>query len=300
MMLSQSREGCDTVLSQDESRKFALQASEMAGLLCGEGGVIELRALNVTPDYGNPKPMAGFFDERTILKDPIYNPLTQAAVSITARAEGVYCTQNPVHPDLLARCANRVSVAGNDGPAKDVDIVTRRWLLIDIDPVRRSKISASDTEKQAAKDVVDTVAASLAERGWPVPMLIDSGNGYHLYYRIDLPCDDGGLVKACLTALADKFDTDGAIVDPAVFNPSRIVKLPGTLARKGDSIPDRPHRRAMILSRPDEFAAVPHELLDALAAEAPKPAQRAVSRNAGQATPRAQRGSTSVAERARR
>ena len=39
-----------------------------------------------------------------------------------------------------------------------------------------------------------------------------------------------------------------------VANPSRILKLPGTWARKGDSVPDRPHRMARVLELPVEVS----------------------------------------------
>ena len=42
------------------------------------------------------------------------------------------------------------------------------------------------------------IAAHLAGLGWPAPVVIDSGNGAYLLYRIDLPNDDQAtaLVKA--------------------------------------------------------------------------------------------------------
>ena len=36
-----------------------------------------------------------------------------------------------------------------------------------------------------------------------------SGNGVHLFYRIDLPADDGGLVERALQTLAARFNGDG-------------------------------------------------------------------------------------------
>jgi hypothetical protein len=108
--------------------------------------------------------------------------------------------------------------------------------------------------------------------------LIDSGNGYYLLYRIDLPADDGGLVKRVLLALAQRFDTDAVKIDPAVFNPARICKVPGTWARKGDNTPERPHRESRLLEVPgcdnlDDLSGVnvlpvPTDLLEALAARA--------------------------------
>ena len=50
----------------------------------------------------------------------------------------------------------------------------------------------------------------------------------------DLPADDGGIVERILKALASRFDTDAVTIDTAVFNPSRITKVYGTVAKKGD------------------------------------------------------------------
>ena len=59
-------------------------------------------------------------------------------------------------------------------------------------------------------------------------------------------------------------------MDTTSGNPSRIWKLPGTIARKGDNTADRPHRLAHIIEAPDSFDVVPREKLVALAAVAPK------------------------------
>ncbi len=79
-------------------------------------------------------------------------------------------------------------------------------------------------------------------------------------------------------------------MDKGVHNPARIAKVPGTLARKGDATPDRPHRRGGILEIPAETRPVPVDLLDALAAEATPKASASVTGTASpQATPDAKR-----------
>ena len=90
----------------------------------------------------------------------------------------------------------------------------------------------------------------LALKIWPEPILSDSGNGAHLLYRVEVPASDAGCVKRCLQALAFRFDNDKVKIDEAVFNPSRIWKLYGTVSRKGDDMPDRLHRLARILEAP--------------------------------------------------
>ena len=57
-------------------------------------------------------------------------------------------------------------------------------------------------------------------------------------------------------------------LDQAVFNPARLTKLYGTMARKGDNTPDRPHRLARIISLPEARQPVPVELLKRIAQEA--------------------------------
>ena len=44
-------------------------------------------------------------------------------------------------------------------------------------------------EKKAAADKTHAVRDYLAQQGWPLSVVIDSGNGFQLVYRVDLPAD---------------------------------------------------------------------------------------------------------------
>lgn len=228
-------------LSPEEA---ALLLAEQYRLLVAPGQVVELRALNVQRGGGRPHVEAGFFDSDHLIE------MAKTALRISRYAKGVYFTLNPVHPDLLARRCNRIGWANEGELAKDKDVLHRRWLLIDADPIRDPLISASDGEKANAHRTILDVREFLRGRFWPDPILADSGNGYHLLYPIDLPAQDGSVVERILHALAQRFDSACVKIDQSVFNPARICKLPGTLARKGDSTPTRPHRRAKILEAP--------------------------------------------------
>jgi hypothetical protein len=221
----------------------ATKLAEQYRLLLAPGQVVELRALQVNRG-GRPHTEAGFFDIEH-LRD-----MAKVALGVTRFARGVYFTLNPLQPDLLARRQNRIDYANEGELAKDRDVLTRRWLLIDADPVRDSLISATEVEKAAARETIQAVREFLRGRSWPEPVLADSGNGFHLLYRIDLPADDGGLVEHILKALAARFDSDRVKIDQKVFNAARICNLPGTMARKGDHTPTRPHRRAALLEVP--------------------------------------------------
>ena len=104
-----------------------------------------------------------------------------------------------------------------------------------------------------------------------------SGNGYHLLYRIDLPVNDEtkDLVRDCLTALSERFDSAEVKIDSINFNPSRICKLYGTLAQKGSNTVERPFRQSQIISVPTQIEVTNTDMLEALAAEA-KPADKKI------------------------
>jgi putative DNA primase/helicase len=205
-------------------------------------------------------------------KPPIVRHYPSNAVSQMARdaqrlgkgAKGIYFLLNPLPPNW------------NGGPAKDSDIARRRWLLIDCDPKRTGTVSSTDAEKALAEEKAFDVATFLESQGWPEPVIADSGNGFHLLYRIALPADDGGLVARVLKVVAARFSDDQVDIDIKVGNASRICKLYGTLAAKGEDSPERPHRLSKVISVPDPIEIVPVELLRKLAREDEPPSALAV------------------------
>lgn len=203
-------------------------------------------------------------------------------------ADAIYFMLNPIRHSLHARAYGRIKeFEKGDNTTGDKEIISRTWLMIDLDAKRDAGISATDEEKAASLESADKVAAHLQGLGFPEPVRTDSGNGYHLYYRIDLPAEDDLLVHRCLEALAKLFNDEKVKVDLTVSNAARITKLPGTPVRKGDHTPDRPHRMARLLSAPDAIQHVPTDLLEALAGakdegskggEAPKKSSTAASK----------------------
>jgi hypothetical protein len=195
--------------------------------------------------------------------------MAEEALTLSGLAKGVYFTFNPLRLDLLARAANRLKSARKGDLATDADVLRRRWMLLDVDPVRVGGVSATNVEKSKAWEQIGQVRAYLDDLHWPRPVVADSGNGFHLLFRVDLPPDDGGLVKRTLQALAARFDNSDVAIDTSVHNPSRITKLYGTISAKGDSTADRPHRATAVLEVPDALAVVDEHLLGELAARAP-------------------------------
>lgn len=244
--------------SHDTDRPGIERLAGWLRLFVEPGQVVELLAFDVGKKGHT---VGGFFDAEHL------PDMAAAALSLSGRARGVYFTLNPLRPDLLDRSPNQVRQLGKGGGAEDADVRRRRWLFVDVDPVRPGGCSATDAEKAEAVERAEEVRRYLTERGWPEPIQADSGNGLHLLYRVDLPADDGGLVKRVLRALAARFDDADVMVDTKVFNPARIDKLYGTRACKGTETPDRPHRGSAVLHVPEPLEVVPRELLDSLAAD---------------------------------
>ena len=222
--------------------------------------LIEVRILK-TPK----KTISGYFDSLDLAVAAVEDAVDRYATTTAA----FYATMNSVTRAVHPRALNRLKPYA-DVTTVDADIQRRHYFLIDFDPRRPKGVSSTDAELAEALRVRDAVMAWLsAEGGWPAGLRAMSGNGGHADYLVDLPNDAAtrDLFKACLAVLHQRFATPTVDIDRAVYNAARICKIYGTVARKGDATPERPHRRAEIEERPI-FTAVTREQLQWLAAHA--------------------------------
>lgn len=164
---------------------------------------------------------------------------------------GIYITLNPCEPSLLARCCNRLQPYA-EVTTSDLDVLKRSWLLIDCDPKRPSGISSTEKEHGRAIATACGVWDDLRSVGFGDPVVADSGNGCHLLYRLDLPNSQRATerIQRVLSGIAARCAPNDVDIDLTVYNAARICKLYGTMARKGDSTRERPHRRSRILETP--------------------------------------------------
>jgi hypothetical protein len=198
--------------------------------------------------------ISGYFDDRDKFV---------SAVQFSAwRAPSTLVTINPGNPDLLARAQNRLKFCVKL-TTTDAHILRRCRALIDFDAVRIAGISATDDEHNYAIDRLYEIERVLRSEGFPEPALGDSGNGGHALYGLDLPNDDYSrqLIQNFLKVLADRFDDSKVKIDQAVYNAARVVKLYGTPVRKGENLPNRPHRLSRLLEVPEKLEPLPVELL---------------------------------------
>jgi len=199
------------------------------------GSAIELRAFH--------------FTEKSKVISRVFNPVDfesvdsmklafeALALDLNGKGYNIYVTINPVNSELQS------------SSARDKDILYRCLLLIDIDRAGVTKDPATDADIEAAKSLAKEIMKYLAEKGWPKPTQVMSGNGWHLYYKLDRLSNDNDtteLIKRVLKQLAKRFDNSDVNIDTVVYNASRITKVPGTIMRKGQEAPDRPFRQAVV------------------------------------------------------
>ena len=223
-----------------EQNQLAETIYKTVSALFGPDDVVELRILK-TRDCGT---VSGYFNDKI--------KLAERAAHWNGR-NNIYVTLNPVNPDLLARANNRTKQRASD-TTQDADIPRRRFILIDADPERPKGVSATDAEHAAAFEMAHAIKAFLMdEHGFPDMFVADSGNGAHLVIPVDLPNDAATTqaIKNFLLGLGKRFDNEAVKVDKVVYNASRIIKLWGTKAVKGDNMPDRPHRNSRLLHIPE-------------------------------------------------
>lgn len=248
------KDNTDSILS----RKLTLFNLEVFRLFIHPGEVVEVRIPKI---YGNSPAwggwargtVSGYFDDHESFCK---------AVQLANKTphNGIYFTLQVIDPRLIARAFNRLKMC--DLTTSDANVWAYRWLPVDIDPVRPSGVSSSNSELQKAMVLREAVSMwAMKNFGFPSPIRAMSGNGAHLLFRLpDIPANKENqlFIKHTLEEIAAAFKSDEVNIDTTVFNPARIWKLYGTTSKKGDYVPqseyreERPYREAHIDSLGDQ------------------------------------------------
>lgn len=187
----------------------------------------------------------------------------------------IYFTLNAINPACYDREQHDRIVTKPKSTTSDNDIVGRDWILIDIDTKKPSDTNSTDEEKEMAKEVVNNVFKFLRDEGFEKPVVCDSGNGFHLLYKIAMKNsnENATICKEFLQVLDMLFSNPNVEIDCTTHNASRVCKLYGTFSRKGSNTKKRPQRESKILRIPDEIKITPNEYFAKVAAMLPKPEQ---------------------------
>lgn len=232
-----------------------------------QGGLFEIRLLG---GKGRWKSASGYFTNVDTMIRQLEPILSQG---YTYGSPSAYFTLNEIPEALYSREQHDKFVTGASS-TKDDDIIRRKFVMMDFDPVRQAGISSSNIEFAAARTRMSKVYHYLKDLGFNEPVMAMSGNGWHLQYRVDMPNDDEHtqLVKDFIEAVARKYSDKTVDVDCKVFNAARICKLYGTEARKGSNTQERPWRQSAIKYVPKELQVNTDDLFrKAIESLPPKP-----------------------------
>ncbi|WNG39319.1 hypothetical protein F0U61_40885 [Archangium violaceum] len=160
----------------------------------------------------------------------------------------VYVGIQPRPLGLLARAPNTIRPLKTGAGSKDVEVVTAT--VIDLDPVRPKDTASTNEELALAVQSAEAAAAWCEAQGLVRPRLVMSGNGAQLWFALPplrLEGERRGLVQAGLRAfeaeLRAQVQSKSINVD-SIHDVARIIKVVGTVSRKGKPTAERPHRIA--------------------------------------------------------
>lgn len=220
--------------------------------------LVEIRIL----DPNSKRTYSGYFtDIETILRE--IKPYEMCNLYFTLNIIEDACYSREQHDRISTRPKSTTS---------DLDIIARKWCLIDIDCKKPADTNSSDEEKELAKAVVNNVYKFLRDEGFEQPVICDSANGFHLLYKMAMKStpENTETMKNFLKVLSMYFSTEKVEIDTTTFNPSRVCKLYGVFSRKGANTEDRPQRESKILRVPKEVRVTQNEYFEKVASYLPK------------------------------
>lgn len=206
--------------------------------LKNDGELFEVRCL----EANGKRVSSGYFRD-------IENMIEQLC-RLNSSDSNIYITLNDIKQECYSREQRDRFITNTKVQTSDNDICGYEWLFIDVDPKRPAGVSSTDEQLNQAKTTGNKVYVFMKTLGFNEPVTAMSGNGIHLLYRIGLwnSEENKTLIKNCLLVLDMLFSNDYVDIDKTNFNPSRICKLYGTMARKGSNTPENPHRMSYLLS----------------------------------------------------
>lgn len=229
-----SNDEFDVLESPPFHKKTARQTLE---LLHKNSDCFEIRAIGdkSASNYEGKQTYTGFFDdiEKALLAIQKHHGTRQVCIGL-----------NPRTLDLFHAVARNEMATGVTA-GKDEDVSAIKWVMIDLDPKRRTGTSATDEELAKAKEVAESIL-KLVRDFENIPFIHTlSGNGYHILIPvIDTTASD---IRAFLAWLKHKYGTQEVEIDQSTYNPGRLIKVAGTAAKKGQNTSLRPWRTSRIL-----------------------------------------------------
>ncbi len=201
----------------------------------------------------------------------VFDPLPQVAyadnprdtvelcLQVDGKTTGIYIGVQPRPAHLFDLAPNRWVPArgrpeGNCARDNDIEYITA--LFFDIDVVSQERAKGHPASHEELKQSLRAAEFLSRQDGLAGHSTVCcSGNGHYVLAPIvPVSIDSEEIARQfrCLCqGLADNVagQLQGARIDP-VYNVSRVMRVMGTVNRKGQPLPDRPHRRASFVTEP--------------------------------------------------
>lgn len=150
----------------------------------------------------------------------------------------------------------------------DKDIKYRRWLMLDFDPIREGDvkdIASTEEEFERSKETARKARKFLVEMGFKQPVVCFSGNGTHLFFKIEkteCTAETDKVFQNILKYVAMRFSDSQVDCDVKVYNRARLTKFYSSISRKGGNTSERPHRKSQIVVIPPSLEDTPYSILE--------------------------------------
>ncbi len=226
------------IFDADQCRLFlqtVMQPALEAGLGCMEMRIFQA-SLGfdgfIRPYERGRMTLSGWFDSPQGL-------LVDAA---RVRGTSAYVTVNPVSNELLGLANNRIIKAKTSTADNDIARIVN--LFIDVDPHRKTGLSATDAELALALGRRDAILGDFPEIDAASVVGCSGNGGFILARLIGYPNDaeSRAMIARVTDAIVTRYKDAAVKLDETVKNPARVMPLPGTMKCKGDPLPHRPHR----------------------------------------------------------
>lgn len=223
--------------------------------------LVEIRAI----DPNTSKVYSGYFKDA----DTIIEELKKYEYC------NIYWTLNDIDESCYSRAQRNCLKYKTKESTSDRDVLGYRFVLCDIDCERPAGVASSNEELEYAKKKANEVYSFLRQENFSDPLVICSGSGVHLLYRVQLKNtpERQKLVKDFLDTLGMLFSDEKVHIDGVVGNLSRISRMPYFINRKGSDTPERPHRMAYIVKYPEHLKTTDPQYIEKVTSLLPQPEQ---------------------------
>ena len=178
----------------------------------------------------------------------------------------IYTTPHILNPSISQRNLNKMLPIRETSRTNDTDVIGYRYLLIDLDTLqiidgkilkRPAGVGSTEEEHQNALTLANHIISEIGLKDDNY-LLVDSGNGYHIYIPVEAGIQKAGIDSA-LQGIQTLYETDLVEIDTSISNPSRLMRAVGSINHRGSA-----KRKCVYLHCPEHLMPVSFDFIAGL------------------------------------